>query len=105
MLALALLAWVLVCVVTVSSIEIGCRGKTSSPPSPSPVAALPDTELARLTADLPEYGRPEEDTYLSYPEWYIVWSYQEKAAFQRSHLPSGFSYFGAIGQYWRATAA
>ena len=94
-LALALLAWVLVCVVTVSSIEIGCSRKTSSS-----LPALPDTELARLTADLPEYGRPEEDTYLSYPEWYIVWSYQEKAAFQRSHLPSGFSYFGGIGQYW-----
>ena len=59
----------------------------------------------RPTADLPDYARPEADTYLSYPEWYIVWSYQEKAAYQATHLPSGFPYFGAIGQYWSAYCA
>lgn len=47
------------------------------------------------------YSRPEEDTFYSYPEWYIVWSYQEKADFQRDQLPSGYTYFGDIWQYWR----
>ena len=46
------------------------------------------------------YVRPEDDTFLTYAEWYIVWSYREKAAYQQTHLPSGFPYFGAIGQYW-----
>src|SRR5271163_4496838 len=46
------------------------------------------------------YARPEDDTFLTYSEWYIVWSYQEKAEWQQSKLPSGFYYFGAIGQYW-----
>jgi hypothetical protein len=46
------------------------------------------------------YSRPEDDTFLTYAEWYIVWSYQEKAAWQQVYLPSGFPYFGAIGQYW-----
>jgi len=46
------------------------------------------------------YARPEDDTFLTYAEWYIVWSYQEKANWQQEHLPSGFPYFGAIGQYW-----
>jgi hypothetical protein len=46
------------------------------------------------------YARPEDDTFLTYAEWYIVWSYQEKAAWQQTHLPSGFPYFRAIGQYW-----
>jgi len=50
--------------------------------------------------DIPGYGRPEDDTFLTYAEWYIVWSYQEKAAWQEAHSPSGFPYFGAIGQYW-----
>jgi hypothetical protein len=45
------------------------------------------------------YARPEDDTFLTYAEWYIVWSYQEKAAWQQAHLPSGFPYFSAIGQY------
>ncbi len=42
------------------------------------------------------------DTFYTYPEWYIVWSYQSKADYQRNHLPSGYSYFGDIGQFWQA---
>jgi hypothetical protein len=53
-------------------------------------------------AGLPHYSRPEVDTFYSYPEWYIVWSYQSKADYQRNHLPSGYSYFGDIGQFWQA---
>jgi hypothetical protein len=49
---------------------------------------------------IPGYARPEDDTFLTYAEWYIVWSYQEKAAWQQVHPPSGFPYFSAIGQYW-----
>jgi hypothetical protein len=62
------------------------------------VARLPDPQLA--TASFKDYSRPEDDTFLSYPEWYIVWSYQEKADFQKDHLPSGFPYLGAVRQYW-----
>jgi hypothetical protein len=64
------------------------------PPVPQP------PERKALTSDLRDYSRPEDDTYLSYPEWYIVWSYQEKADFQKTYLPSGFPYFGAVRQYW-----
>jgi len=94
-LLLLLIAWICIGVLTVSVIELRCRGGPARPESPprSP-------QHTALTADLPDYARPEEDTYLSYPEWYIVWSYEEKAAFQATHLPSGFPYFGAIGQYW-----
>ena len=53
-------------------------------------------------AGLAHYARPEVDTFYTYPEWYIVWSYQSKADFQRDHLPSGYSYFGDIGQFWQA---
>ena len=49
---------------------------------------------------IPGYARPEDDTFLTYAEWYIVWSYQEKAAWQQVRLPSGFPYFSAIRQYW-----
>ena len=50
--------------------------------------------------NIPGFARPEDDTFLTYAEWYIVWSYQEKAAWQQSNAPSGFPYFGAIEQYW-----
>lgn len=99
-LLLLLLAWVCVGVLTVSVIAVGCRGGSAGAAPPAR-----DPGRARLTADLPDYARPEEDTYLSYPEWYIVWSYQEKAAFQATHLPSGFPYFGAVGQYWSGYCA
>ena len=42
----------------------------------------------------------KSDAYLGYPEWYIVWSYQEKADFQQQYLPSGFPFFAAVRQYW-----
>jgi len=66
------------------------------PPTPRP------QERNAATAAIKDYSRPEDDTYLSYPEWYIVWSYQEKADFQEKHLPSGFPYLGAVRQYWNS---
>jgi hypothetical protein len=46
--------------------------------------------------------RPLEDSYYSYPEWYIVWSYEERAQYLPKNLPSGFPYFASIAQYWRS---
>jgi len=66
-----------------------------------PPAAQPQKRRA-LTSSISGYTRPEDETFLSYPEWYIVWSYEEKADFQRDHLPSSFSYFGAVAQYWNS---
>ena len=66
-------------------------------------APIPQPESRRtVVAGIPNYARPEDDTYLGFPEWYIVWSYQEKADFQENRLPSGFPYFGAVRQYWQS---
>lgn len=46
------------------------------------------------------YPRPEESTYLTYPEWYIVYSSEEYANFLQKGRPSQFPYFSSIGQYW-----
>jgi hypothetical protein len=72
---------------------------------PIPLAFPPTAEAARHTPQaegIANYNRPEEDTFYTYPEWYIVWSYQSKADYQRGHLPSGYPYFGDIAQYWQA---
>jgi hypothetical protein len=50
------------------------------------------------------YRRPEEATYLSYPEWYLVSNPQEYAQFIRHHRPSGFPYGRSIGQFWSSYA-
>src|SRR5215469_1701789 len=80
-------------------IAVGCRCDLKgqvNPPTASPPERMADT------ANVKDYARPEDDTLLSYPEWSIVWSYQEKADFQQAHLPSGFPYLGAVRQYWKA---
>lgn len=66
---------------------------------PAPIPQPGDRKAA--TSEIKDYSRDEDDAYLSLPEWYIVWSYQEKADFQKDHLPSGFPYFAAVKQYWQ----
>jgi hypothetical protein len=84
------------------AIGVGIFAARCSRPQPQP-EPLPVTRAdAQVTAGIKNYARPTEDTYFTYPEWYIVWSYQEKADFQQHHLPSGFPFFAEIAQYWCA---
>ena len=46
------------------------------------------------------YVRTEESTYLTFPEWYLVFNPQEYAAFLAKNKPSRFPYFRSIGQFW-----
>lgn len=57
-------------------------------------------ESQNITGALSDYARREDQTYLTLPEWYIVYSADEYAAFIAKNPPSQFPYFGAIGQYW-----
>ena len=91
--ALTLLAGFALIVLTAAAFAAHCRTVRASF-HPTTVSANP------AAAGIAEYSRPEDDTFLTYPEWYIVWSYQEKADFQESHLPHGFPFFRAIAQYW-----
>lgn len=47
-----------------------------------------------------KYIRPLINTYLTYPEWYIVYSSEEYASTLLSQKPSKFRYLGAINQFW-----
>ncbi len=57
-------------------------------------------ERAGGVAGIQDYARRQDDALFGYPEWYIVWSYVEKADYQEKNLPSGFPYFAAARQYW-----
>jgi hypothetical protein len=51
---------------------------------------------------LPEgYRREEASTYLTLPEWYIVYNADEYARALTTRPPSAFPYVGSIAQYWR----
>jgi hypothetical protein len=56
----------------------------------------------------PEHRRGEEQTYLTFPEWFLVHSPAEFAAWlQRDGCaapPSGLPYFTHIGQFWTSYA-
>ena len=70
-----------------------------------PVGPLPQISLREKDPATDVGGknrRPVEDSYFSYPEWYIVWSYEERAQYLPQDLPSGFPYFASIGQYWKS---
>jgi hypothetical protein len=72
-----------------------CRVWSSGP------AAQQSAQNPILTG-ISNYTRPEDQTYLTLPEWYIVYSSDEYAAFIDQNPPSRFPYFGAIGQFWQS---
>src|SRR4029077_10918200 len=73
-----------------------------SKPDASPISD--DSDLTSHHATIADFGanhRPLDHTYYTFPEWFIVWSYEERANFlDKSRPPSDFPYFGSIYQYW-----
>lgn len=64
--------------------------------------AAPPTELRqRVLAEIPGYQRPEDATFLTYPEWSIVYAAREYADHVEDRWPSEFPYWAYIARYWR----
>ena len=86
--------WQQSCVVAVASLLIGALAwaQTDGTPAKATAAAAP-----LLTP--PEHVRGVEQTFLTYPEWFLVFSPAEYAAFVRHAPPSQFPFLGHIGQF------
>jgi FAD/FMN-containing dehydrogenase len=69
------------------------------PPAADPRAKADAAVRAELAAR-PSWRRAEEQTFLTLPEWYIVFSADEYAAFLKGALPSGFPYWASVRQFW-----
>ena len=66
-----------------------------------PDSAAPSLDAARERLDTAAgYRRDEGQTFLTHPEWYIVYSSDEYAAWLRDRLPTEFPYLASIGQFW-----
>lgn len=78
------------------------RSEPAAAPATAPDEG--DTAIRTALAARPDYRRPESQTYLTLPEWYIVYSADELAAHLQHAPPSGFPYFRSIGQFWRLYA-
>lgn len=68
-------------------------------------AALAQDGAATAPATPPEHVRTPDQTFLTFPEWYLVHSPAEYAAYlSRSGHPSSFPLFSHIGQFWQSYA-
>jgi hypothetical protein len=70
------------------------------PPTPAAARVAHDAEVRAALLARDGYRRPEDQTYLTLPEWYIVYSADELARYLGTRLPSGFPYLRSIGQFW-----
>jgi len=79
-------------------IGIGCRGDSDIGSSVTEPVIDPETR-AKIDG-VPNYHFPEEKSFLTFPEWYIVYTSQDYANFIAKAYPSGFSYFRSAGEFW-----
>ncbi len=52
-----------------------------------------------------EHKRPPEQTYLTFPEWYLVHSPAEYADFLECETPDAFPFLGHVRQFWQSYRA
>jgi hypothetical protein len=76
-LALALLSWP------------ACARGPAPDGTPAPVLTTPEA-----------MRRNEEQTFLTFPEWFLVYSPAEYAAFVKHSPPSAFPFWGHLRQFW-----
>ena len=68
-------------------------------------AAAGDARAALEIVTPEEHRRGEDQTYLTYPEWFLVFSPAEYARFLDRAPVSEFPYFGHIDQFWESYSA
>jgi hypothetical protein len=85
-----------VVLVPIAYVETACRGPSGS--------VRPDEPYRRLLTSGPGL-RKEARTWLTYPEWHIVYSAESYGRFLAKRPPSAFPYFRHIGGFWSSYCA
>jgi hypothetical protein len=76
----------------VAYIELACRGES-------------DATTYRPLITNPTFQRREANTYLTYPEWHIVYAYDGLAEALKTGDEYRFDYWASIAGFWRSTCA
>ncbi|HVY20659.1 MAG TPA: hypothetical protein VHA70_11370 [Bauldia sp.] len=92
--AIVVAAVILAAGIAIASIEFGCRPT-------SPVTATADRPLVTDEG----YRRIEANTYFTFPEWYIVYSFEDFGRFLETKSESQFPYLSQIGGFWTSYCA
>jgi hypothetical protein len=90
--AIALAILVLLCAAPIAYVELRCTATLD--PSAQQTSPYAITE--------PGYRRAVGDSYLPYPEWSIVYAYDDIAGVARQSSESAFDYLGEITGFWRS---
>ena len=73
-------------------VETSCRGEARPQADPHVISE-------------PEHRRPEARTLLTYPEWHIVYAYEDFAAVLAEGDPHRFAYAPSVAGFWTALCA
>jgi len=65
-----------------------------------PRRSVLDASVSERLDSAGTYARDEGQTFLTHPEWYIVYSSDEYADWLQTKLPTSFPYAKSIGQFW-----
>jgi len=63
------------------------------------------SSAAKVTRTPEQYRRPPDQTFLTFPEWFLVFSPAEYADYLRDRSPEGFPYLGHVRQFWSSYAS
>ena len=83
---------IVVLLIPVAYVEVGCRG--------TPIA-----QTYQPLINEPAFRRVEANTYLTYPEWHIVYAYDGLAEALKRGDEHAFDYGSSVMGFWRSTCA
>ena len=95
LLAAAAILIALAVIVPLLYIEGSCGPATAVAGSAAPVQVLP-------AINEPGYRRKQANTFFTFPEWYIVYSFEDFGRFLDKSSESQFGYFSHIMGFWRS---
>lgn len=84
-----ILVFAAICAWKIAYVQYGCT------PAGSTTASVNNFGI-----DDPKYARAEGDSFLTYPEWYIVYAYSDLAGVTRASSESSFDYLRSISGFW-----
>ncbi|HEY3146420.1 MAG TPA: hypothetical protein VGJ75_08720, partial [Dongiaceae bacterium] len=81
--------------VPLAYIEGTCRPSSGAATASAPAVTLP-------AIDEPGYRRKLNNTFFTFPEWYIVYSFEDFGRFLDRSSESHFNYLGHIFGFWQS---
>jgi hypothetical protein len=94
--------WIVVLAVLIPILGLGYGYLTTDAVEVTrPAATERPAAVTAAIAQIPGYKRPEESTFLTYPEWAIVYQAREYAELVSREFPSAFPYWAYTARFWQ----